>query len=188
MKKLIVLFFILIFGADVYCKCRVYTCNDGYYAEIGSACLASALLKIRDGDLLYKLLNNPSDCLDFVAHLTPENDLKMIKVRKKPLSFTHEDIESVFQATRAEFMKSDTILCLVSDEALRSTKVRTDFNYLNKYQYPIFVSSYFQRVVNESGAIIFEMQVEALQKWIAEVRERRIRVSVNPWQLLESIR
>ncbi len=184
MKKIIILLTSFVFIINVYGKTRVYTTNDHAYLDIESAYLALALLKTEYRDLLFTLLDDTNERLVFISNLKPDNDLELVRIRRKPNSLTDKEVDSISKSIKVEFLKSDTIFCLVSHENLYHTKAQRDYEYLNRYQYPVFNSSLFQDAVKASGAKTHDEKIQALKEWIDKVMKQPIRASSDPWKLL----
>ena len=184
MKKIIILLTSFVFIINIYGKTRVYTTNDHAYLDIGSAYLALALLKAEYHDLLFTLLDDTNERLVLISNLKPDNDLELLKIKKKPNSLTDKEVVSIFKSIKVEFLKSDTIFCLVLHENLYHTKAQRDYERLNRYQLPIFNSSWFQRAVKASGAKTHDEKIQALKEWIDKVMKQPIRASSDPWKLL----
>ena len=176
MKKILVLFLIAIFTINVNGKNRVYTCNEWAFNEIASARLASALLKIKNHDLLFLLLDNPNEKLAIMVKIEPNDDLSMIKISTKPQSFTDKDVDCIFQIIKAEFIKSDTVIRLINTETFYLTN-EVDYDHINEIQYHHFNTYYFQRAVKESGAKTHDEKIQALKEWIDKVMKQPIRAS-----------
>ena len=184
MKKIIILLTSFVFIINVYGKTRVYTTNDHAYLDIESAYLALALLKTEYHDLLFTLLDDTNERLVFISNLKPDNDLELVRIRRKPNSLTDKEVDSISKSIKVEFLKSDTIFCLISHENLYHTKAQRDYEYLNRYQYPVFNSSLFQDAVKASGAKTHDEKIQALKEWIDKVMKQPIRASSDPWKLL----
>lgn len=184
MKKYVILLLIAILSININGKTRVYTCSDWALSDWMSAHLALALLKEKNRNLLFTLLDNQNNWLVIVLSLGPDDELKMLKSPRKPDSFTDENINSICQTIKNELAKSDTVFRFVSYEALYFTKEKKDYDYLNQHQYLPFNSCFFQRAVKEAGAKTHDEKIEALKEWIDKVMKQPIRASTDPWKLL----
>ena len=184
MKKIVVLLLIVVLSININGKTHVYTCSDWALSDWMSAHLALALLEERNRNLLFTLLDNQNNRLVVVMSLSPDDELIMVNASRKPHSFTDENINSIFQSIKNDFAKSDTVLCLVSYEALYLTKEKKDYDYLNQRQLLPFNSYFFQRAVKESGAKTHDEKIKVLKEWIDKVMNQSIRASTDPWKLL----
>lgn len=184
MKRIVIILASLIFIVGISGKTRVYTRNDHAYMDIYNAYLASALLKSGNYDLLFTLLDNTGERLVLISKLKLDDGLELVKVKKKPSSFTNKDVDSIFKNIESEFLKSDTIVCLVNNELLHYTKAQRDYDYLNSYQMPVFNSSFFQEAVKASGAKTNDEKIRVLKEWIYDAMWRLRLMSDDPWKYL----
>lgn len=184
MKRIIIILASFIFMVGISGKTRVYTRNDYACMDIYNAYLASALLKSGNHDLLFTLLDNPSERLVLISKLKLDDKLELVKVKEKPNSFTNKDVDSIFKNIEVEFLKSDTIVCFVGYEQLYYTKARRDYNYLNSYQMPIFNSMFFKEAVKASGAKTNDEKIRVLKEWIYDAMWRLRLMSNDPWKYL----
>ncbi len=184
MKRIVILLTSLVFMVGISGKTRVYTRNDHAYMDICNAYLALALLNAENHDLLFTLLDNSGERLVLISKLNLDDGLELIRVKEKPNSFTNEDIDYIFKNIESEFLKSDTIVCLVSNELLYHTKAQRDYDYLNSYQMPIFDSSLLQKAVKASGAKTNDEKIQVLKEWIYDAMWRLRLMSDDPWKYL----
>ncbi len=184
MKRIVILLACLIFMVGINGKIRVYTRNDQAIMDIYSAYLALALLKEENRYLLFTLLDRPNERLTIKSLLRSDDNLEMINVSKKPLSFTSEDADSLFLRIKKEFFKSDTIVCY-GVYGCYDLNPQEDFDYLNCVHTAPFSSYPFQEAVKKSGAKTDDEKIEVLKDWINEVIKQKRMMSTNPRKYLK---
>lgn len=186
MKKLIISIFIFTIAISKLCSStRVYTNNQYRFEEIAGAHFAKVMLKEKYNNLLLQLLNDDKIRLVYKSNLNADNSLSTSNyLHKAPDSFAMEDIISIFQTIRKEFLNMDTVICYYYRDVV---PVNLDKEQLEHFKNPhiIYVlnSQWFQRPVFKSGAKTDKEKISFLRKWIDDVLKQPIITETNPLEL-----